>query len=113
MGDASSVATAGKSTDDANLEGLQLLLAPFHAARTYARARCRIDGITLRDEASGELRHLVRETIPRCIHDYLAHPGTKGRSDFPAIDHDDFDAKRLRAERTHHGSTHLPCSADN
>ena len=53
--------TAGKAADHADFEGLQLLLAPLHAAAADADTGCPIDGIALRHHAMRKPGHLCRE----------------------------------------------------
>ena len=51
----------------------------------------------------------VRRKLGRCrIQDYLPHTGISGQRIRPAIDHHDFDARRLCNKRTHHRGAQRP-----
>jgi hypothetical protein len=55
--DTSGVTTTGKTTDHANFEGLQFLLAPLHAAFADTNTGCPIDRIALRNHALRKRGH--------------------------------------------------------
>jgi hypothetical protein len=111
--DAPGLATAGKTTNHADFEGLQFLFAPLQAAFTDANTGCPVDRVALCRHALRKPGHFCRKLSSRRIQDHLPHTGIRGPRNRPAIDHHDFSAGRLCSQRAHHGRPHLPRAADD
>src|SRR5262249_22523851 len=101
-------ATAGKTADHTDFEGLQLLLAPLHAAAADADTGCPIDRIALRDHALRKPGHISRELGGSRIPDHRPHTRIGISGNGFAIDHHDLNTGWLRGQRTHHRGSHLP-----